>query len=204
MERRVRPRDAASLVIVRRRGMGHEVLMGRRPSRDRFLPDIFVFPGGGVDPADRSAEIVGDLPALEAQRIRPQASLDQVRALAVAAIRETFEETGLVFGTTRGERIFPDLGGLQYIGRAITPAQSLTRYHARFFLENEERATGRLRSNGELIDMQWLSFPEAARLPTIDVTRMMLEQARRRLERGADQRSLMVHYRGARMIRREE
>ncbi len=204
MERRVRPRDAASLVIVRRREKGHEVLMGRRPSRDRFLPGMFVFPGGGVDPADRGAEIVGDLPAIEAHRIRPQTSREQVRALAVAAIRETFEETGLVFGAIRGGEIIPDLGGLRYIGRAITPAQSTTRYHARFFLEDEARATGRLRSNGELIDMQWISFPDAARLPAIDVTRVMLEQARRCLERGADQRSLMVHYRGARMIRRDE
>ena len=178
--------------------------MGRRPARDRFLPDVFVFPGGGVDPADRGADVVAELPAVEVERIRPRGSIEQARALAVAAIRETFEETGLVFGTTRRGEIIPDLGGLRYIGRAITPIQSPTRYHARFFLEDEERATGSLRSNGELIDMQWLSFPEAARLPAIDVTRIMLEQARRCLERGTDPRSLLVHYRGARMIRRDE
>jgi len=178
--------------------------MGRRPSQDRFLPDVFVFPGGGVDPADHSAEVVRELAACEARKVRPEGSPDRARALAVAAIRETFEETGLVFGRARGGEIIPDLSGLQYIGRAITPAHSTTRYHARFFLEDEERATGSLRSNGELVEMQWLSFSQAARLPAIDVTRLMLEQARCRLERGADHRSLMVQYRAGRMIRRYE
>ena len=48
----VRPRDAASLLIYRHRGAQLEVLMGKRRPGARFLPDVYVFPGGALDKAD--------------------------------------------------------------------------------------------------------------------------------------------------------
>ena len=51
----VRPRDAASLILLRGEGKALEVLAGRRPLHVRFMPGVYVFPGGAIDPPDRVA-----------------------------------------------------------------------------------------------------------------------------------------------------
>ncbi len=201
---RVRPRDAASMVIVRERRGHYEVLMGRRPTRDRFMPDVYVFPGGGVDPGDRISEIESALPVHEARKVCPAGELRRSQTLAVAAVRETFEETGLLIGREREGKLLPDLKGLAYLGRAITPASSRTRYHARFFLTPFEDVSGSLRSNGELLDLEWLSFAAAARLPIINVTQSILEEALLCSEGRPSAGSLFIHYRAGTMQRRYE
>lgn len=92
---RVRPRDAATLVILdpdpepdRTR-----VLMGRRAPKHDFLPNVFVFPGGRVDKTDRHSPSGRGLDRQVADKI--EVAPAQAHALATAAIRETFEETGL-------------------------------------------------------------------------------------------------------------
>ena len=50
--RAVRPRDAATLILVRNDGATPQVLMGQRHANHKFMPNKFVFPGGRVDPAD--------------------------------------------------------------------------------------------------------------------------------------------------------
>ena len=124
-----------------------------------------------------------ELPTREVGRISTQGSGRSARMLAVAAIRETFEETGLVIGKRVGGGIQPDLGRLQFIARAITPTQSHIRYHARFFMISGESAKGRLKSNGELLDLKWLSFELALNLPIISVTEVVLREAQYRLAR---------------------
>ena len=81
-EKPVRPRDAASLVICRQRKGVTEVLMGRRASRHRFMPNIFVFPGGRVDTADRQAKIAADLAKPVARKLQNKWSPQMARALA--------------------------------------------------------------------------------------------------------------------------
>src|SRR5580693_4366669 len=49
----VRPRDAASLILLRGEGQDLEVLAGRRPLHVKFMPGVHVFPGGAIDPPDR-------------------------------------------------------------------------------------------------------------------------------------------------------
>ena len=96
--RAVRPKDAATLILCRSIGAELHVLMGRRNAGHRFLPDKFVFPGGRVDPADgRVIPRRGLRPEVEAS-LRKGCSAARARALAMAAIRETFEETGLLVG----------------------------------------------------------------------------------------------------------
>jgi 8-oxo-dGTP pyrophosphatase MutT (NUDIX family) len=177
----VTPRDAASLVIVRRHRGTHQVLMGRRPAKDRFMPDVFVFPGGRVDPADARIAVRNELPAREIARIRWSSSPRRARMLGVAAIRETFEETGLRIGDRVSGTLRPDLRCLEYIARAITPRESAIRYHARFFMTRADQAAGRIRSNGELLDLRWMSFDQAGRLPIISVTQLVLDEAQYRL-----------------------
>ncbi len=200
----VRPRDAASLLLVRERRGRHEVLMGLRPKRDRFMPDVWVFPGGRVDRADHRAEVAGDLPEAELRRIQPQGSRTVARALAIAAVRETWEETGLRIGRVRDDVLLPDLEGLEYLARAITPAGQPIRYHARFFMIDARRALGRLRSNGELLELRWLSFEEARAQVIIDVTRFVLEAAERSCQGAPERETPAIFYRqGIVQLRRE-
>lgn len=198
-----RPRDAATLVVTRGDGAGTQVLLGRRPANDRFMPNVHVFPGGRVDPHDETAPVVAELARPVARRLERRARPARARAIAVAALRETYEETGLVFGERSAAGIVPDLSPVDYLGRAITPALNPIRYHARFLRAPVERATGRLRSNGELLDLGWYSIDEALGLDIIDVTESILEQLRERVL-GRRPKDLFVHYRRAgRILSRE-
>ncbi len=200
----VRPRDAASLVIVRGTGADAEVLMGRRAARHRFMPNVPVFPGGRVDAGDHGVGLAGDLaPGLRAwmgARWGPGRS----RALGVAALRETFEEAGLVFGEladppgTGPRRLRPDLGVLRYLGRAITPPASPIRFHARFFLARLEDARGAVRDSHELQALRWYRLDEALDLPLADVTEFLVGHLRDRLRGRAPAGTPFFSYRHGR------
>ena len=199
-----RPRDAASLIAFRRDRSGWRVLMGRRSTRTRFVPEVWVFPGGRVDRSDHGSEVTSNLRPAVARRLGAHHS--HPHALAVAALRETWEETGVAIGDVEGDTIVPDLGRIDYVGRAITPAGSPLRYHARFFCMEWRGALPRLRGNGELEELAWWSVDEVLALPTVDVTDLMLEEALARIESGSGGRRppVFVHYRSMRpYIRRE-
>src|SRR3954454_20270935 len=97
----LKPRDAATLIVVDRSGPAPKVLLGRRHAGLKFMAGKFVFPGGRMEPGDRNMPVASDLDAHAGARLmrgvqRP--SLSKARALALAAIRETYEETGLLLG----------------------------------------------------------------------------------------------------------
>jgi 8-oxo-dGTP pyrophosphatase MutT (NUDIX family) len=170
----VRPRDAASLILLRPGKQGPEVLMGRRASRHRFVPGHYVFPGGRVDAADYRTPVASPLRREVANCLRADCS--RGHGFAVAAVRETYEETGLVLGEIGEDGLRPALNPLQYIMRAITPVQSPIRYHARFFLAEAAAVKGSLESNGELLDLGWRPIGESLRLPIVDITQLILER----------------------------
>ncbi len=126
------------------------------------------------------------------------------RALAVAAIRETHEETGLECGPVVDGALHPDLGAIEFFFRAITPTESPIRFHARFFWCPAERLHGgALRSNGELLDLEWFPIARARALPLIDVTEDALDEVERRVRGERPPRIPLFHYhRGARRLRR--
>src|SRR5712691_1056372 len=100
----VRPRDAATLILLDRSGPKPKVLLGRRHHGLAFMPGKFVFPGGRVDLRDREMSVATPLDRrVEAKLMlkvqRPSAA--KAQALALAAIRETLEETGLLLGSKR-------------------------------------------------------------------------------------------------------
>ena len=184
------PRDAATLILARRRGGHIEVLMGKRSRKARFVPDVFVFPGGRVDPADWAAQPAEDLDVPLAQ-LAVRQSRRKARALGNAAVRETYEETGLLLTAPgdvghspdetwkdlRTQQLAPDLSRRSYLGRAITSPYSPIRFHARFFLANADHAGGELGGSGELSDLHWTRIDAAiAELPIIDVTEFMLKE----------------------------
>ena len=91
----VRPVDAAGLILLRGKRDAPEILLGRRHSKTAFLPDIYVVPGGRVDPCDH-------LPSGFRERLHPAVAkaLGNGRrppvAFLRAALRELHEETGLI------------------------------------------------------------------------------------------------------------
>ena len=160
----VHPRDAASLIVLR--GDGPEMLMGLRGAGHRFMPNRLVFPGGAVDPADQDAPVAAPLPPHVQALIGP----DLAQALGAAAARELEEETGLTLGTP------PDLSGLDYFFRAITPPDSPVRFDARFFTVSAEMVSGTLTGSGELEDLRWYGVAEALALDLARPTRAVIGQ----------------------------
>jgi 8-oxo-dGTP pyrophosphatase MutT (NUDIX family) len=159
-----RPRNAASLVLLRRGRGGPEVLMGRRPRRSRFAPDVFVFPGGGVELADFEARPLRPLDPDCARRTGAPPRLAE--ALAAAALRETAEETGV--------QLPSDHSTLRLLARAITPTNSPIRFHARFFMAESDTADTDHADSHELTDLAFRSIEDSLRLPLMDVTETML------------------------------
>jgi len=192
-----RPRDAATLILVRRDQAQPRVLMGKRSGRHDFMPDQYVFPGGRVDPQDGRAASYSELPDREEARLRFQAKRIP-RAFALTAIRETFEETGLLLGQQAEMPrkapagweplyeldIAPCLQHLRFIGRAITPPYRPKRFDARFFMAEAEKILIDDRpplDGAELHDLQWVTLDDAMALDLPNVTRFMLGEIKQRL-----------------------
>lgn len=209
-KRGIRPRDAASLVLIDDRVGEPRILMGRRHSRMKFIPDAFVFPGGKLDQGDIGVRPASGFAEATAEAVkRAAASRLKAEALAAAAIRETFEETGLLIarqgdvGDAAGEGwtpfrergLAPRLDVLDFVARAITPASSPIRFHARFFAANAEAASGELKGSGELEDLGWYTVSEALKLPVIDVTEFVLHEIARRHKGERRARAPLYSYR---------
>lgn len=201
-----RPRDAATMILIDRAGPTPKVLLGRRHARHTFMPDVFVFPGGRLDPADRKLSAAGALdPRIEArlmQRVR-RPNRSKPRALALAAIRECFEETGLLVGGRHADApenptgpwqdfaangILPDLASLHFIARAITPPRRTRRYDTRFFAADVEQVKHRVEGvtgpDAELIELVWLPIGEARTLDMPAITGVVLEELEGRIKGG--------------------
>jgi len=202
----LKPRDAATLIIVDRSGPQPLVLLGKRHADLKFMAGKLVFPGGRTEPGDRKMPVASDLdPHAGARLMRgvQRPSIDKARALALAAIRETFEETGLLLGKRvetvppvpegpwqafAQAKILPDLAQLHFIVRAITPPRRPRRFDARFFAADAStiahRHDGKVGPDSELVELVWLPIAEAKRhdLPTI--TQVALDELEARVAKG--------------------
>jgi 8-oxo-dGTP pyrophosphatase MutT (NUDIX family) len=182
----VRPRDAASLILLRGEGKALEVLAGRRPRHVKFMPGVYVFPGGAIDPPDRIAwSVEAGTEALGSRLARS----------ARAALRETWEEAGVLIGRPGGgwppapaaraaiEQAYRERGLvaamdlLTYVGRAITPSHSFRRFNTRFFLGDGSHVFGEPVASEELEDVGWHPIGHRAFASFRDVTRFMLARA---------------------------
>ena len=185
--RSLRPRDAATLIVVRDQ---REILVGVRSAGHVFMPHLYVFPGGRVDAGDARVPSPVDLRAPELNKLTKTLTPARARALAMTAVRETYEETGLIVGrrTSQPPRTSSPhwqpffatghvaaLDRLRYVARAITPPNPLRRYDARFFLADAKHCAGQLRGNGELEDLRWVTLRQAARLELSPVTELVLD-----------------------------
>lgn len=187
----VRPKPAGTLLILDVQNGRPHVLMGRRHTGHVFMPDVFVFPGGRVDRPDNHAPFHNDLTTPTLQRLmssglKSLATHRRARAFALAAIRETYEEVGMLIGAPSANKhaarnspwtpflehgFVPDLKSLRYVARAVTPPGLIRRYDTRFFtvprtavnLELSESPTD------ELGELSWvpLNHTDGYKVPNI-------------------------------------
>lgn len=196
----LRPRDAATLILLDRQDGDVRVLIGRRHMRHAFMPGKFVFPGGRTDPSDSRIAVASPLhPREEAKLVAGsgRTSLARARAIALSAIRETYEEAGLLLGekgpfaagkpawqafSDHGVR--PALGGLRMIARAITPPGRVRRFDTRFLAAWRGDVVAELPGGGptnELEELVWLPIAEARRSDVPEITRTVLGELQARL-----------------------
>lgn len=184
-------RDAATVILTRRRQAGPEVLMGQRGSTAVFMPSKYVFPGGGLDAGDADVPVARPLDPVCLGRLA-QGATACPHALAVAAIRELWEETGLPLGqpgtmtlpgdwaafSARG--LLPDAAALRFVFRAITPPGRTRRFDARFFLADADAIAGDSddfsAASDELSHLHWLPLAETRHLDLPFITEVVLAE----------------------------
>ena len=203
----VRPRAAATLILVDGSGSEPKVLMGKRNAALKFMPGKFVFPGGGIEPSDGRMNVAGPLPDHVETRLlksRPRGTPARARALALASIRETFEETGLLLGSRdygtpesapegawsqfAAHGVYPTLDNLHLIARAITPPGRVRRFDVAFFAMGAEAICGQvegvIRPDAELVELDWMPMSRAKELDLPLITLIVLRELEDRLAAG--------------------
>jgi 8-oxo-dGTP pyrophosphatase MutT (NUDIX family) len=201
----VNTKDAATLILIDRSGTEPKVLLGKRHDRHVFMPGKFVFPGGGVDPSDEHMPVARELDKHAEMRLLqrfPEGSPARARGLALAAIRETCEETGLLLGTRSQAAtipagpweafaqhgVLPDLSAIHFVGRAITPPGRPRRFDARFFTMDASAIAHRIHGitgpDAELVELVWMPIGDAEKLDMPAVTSVMLEELDARIADG--------------------
>ena len=200
----LRPKDAATLVIVDRSGHEPKVLMGKRRLDLAFMAGKFVFPGGRVDRTDKSVQTATDLRGSEIAKLkvgmRGLPTATRARALAAAAIREAYEEAGIVIGVRTGAiKTVPDgwktffesgyaptLDGITFFARAVTPPGRTRRFDTRFFCIDASAIAERQPINdGELSGLEWVTMEGARALDLPRITRVVLDDLSEQLDNGS-------------------
>jgi 8-oxo-dGTP pyrophosphatase MutT (NUDIX family) len=176
-----RPRDAATLILVHFDGPAPRILMGQRHEAHAFMPNKFVFPGGRCETADGRLPVANEGAPVTLQklmlRMRPKPSHSKARGLLVAAIRETYEETGLLVGRSSINQE-PDLTGLIYFARAITPPGRSRRFDSRFLVADAGVISNLDQPHpletAELLSLKWVTLAETQELNLPSITRDIL------------------------------
>jgi 8-oxo-dGTP pyrophosphatase MutT (NUDIX family) len=221
-----RPVDAATLILVDRTASIPKVLVGKRHDNVVFMPGKFVFPGGRVERADNRVPVAEPMPkALEENLLKgsPKITASRARSLAIAAIREACEETGLCLGRSSNAAgpsldgpwtpfaeagLLPDLSGLLLIARAITPPGRVRRFDTRFFTADasaiSHRVEGVIHADAELVELVWVEIGSKPLADLHPMTKNVLSELEKRLATGPLRHDAPVpffHFYGGRMHR---
>jgi 8-oxo-dGTP pyrophosphatase MutT (NUDIX family) len=227
----IEPQDAASILIYDATGDDVAILMGQRGAATQFMPNRYVFPGGRVDPGDRTVSAEGaGLEARQAEKLllemAPPVEAARAQGLAIAAVRETFEEAGLVFGHGRRDETAPqvdtehgvwgafarhaaqpDLQQLVYFARAITPPGQKRRYDTRFFCAPRSAVLAETGvTDGELSKLDWYPLPELEALNLAPITKAILGEFKHARLTGALEQGcpdVPFYYQSAGIFRRD-
>ncbi len=187
-------RHASTVIVLRDRDTKPRVLMGQRGAKAAFMPNKFVFPGGAVEADDGKIPLARPLPNLCAARLDEESEPGMSRSLAVAALRELWEETGQVLGVpapwpgavppdwlefaATGHR--PAAEALQFVFRAITPPGRPRRFDARFFLLDAEALVSDpddfSSASDELSHLQWIAVDDVRNFDLPFITEVVLAE----------------------------
>lgn len=200
-------RDASTVILWRDGPAGAEVLMGQRGSSAAFMPDKFVFPGGAIDAEDADVALAGHPDPTCLRRLAMEAEAALVPALLAGAVREVWEETGLILGrpgrwtapsadwqgfAATGHA--PSAAGLSYIFRAVTPPGRTRRFDARFFLAPAGAIQGDsedfTHACDELRHLQWIPLTEVRRFDLPFITTVVLAELPAIIARGGPPESV--------------
>lgn len=187
-------RNAATIILVRDTATAPKVLMGQRGANAAFMPGKFVFPGGAVDIGDHSVPMSCALPSPCAARLEHDCAPGLGRGLFAAAIRELWEETGLILGA-KGRwphdppkdwqafaalGLLPDPAPLSFVFRAITPPGRPRRFDARFFLADADAIHGDAddfsAASDELSHLQWIPLRQVREFTLPFITEVVLAE----------------------------
>ena len=187
-------RDAATIVLLRKRDGVHQVLMGQRGAKAVFMPNKYVFPGGAVDKQDYDITPATPLTASNAEKLGHLAPEGMASAIAMAAVRELWEETGLMLGQQGSatgdvpadwqgfydQGLAPRADVLRFFFRAITPPGRPRRFDARFFLAFSDAVHGAdddfAEASDELGHLHWIDLTEAKALDLPFITEVVLSE----------------------------
>lgn len=170
--------------------------MGQRHRAHKFMPGKYVFPGGRVDSGDCRITPALTLPADVFEKLfvsmKGKPSPGRATGIALAAVRETFEEVGLIVGRrgsaprTRNaawQQFYatghsPDLRGLRLLARAVTPPGRPRRFDTRFLMADAENLANMdapiTPNTDELLTPRWVSIDEALQLDLPMITSQVL------------------------------
>ncbi|ABE63230.1 NUDIX hydrolase [Nitrobacter hamburgensis X14] len=201
-----RPKDAAALILIDRSAATPRVLLGKRHDKVVFMPGKFVFPGGSVETTDNKVPVAAPIPKeLEANLLKgsPKTHSSRARSLALAAIREACEETGLCLGRKpegavakltgawqpfSDAGLLPDPSSLHLIARAITPPGYVRRFDTRFFSADASaiahRVDGVIHPDAELVELAWIEMDAKPLADLHPITRSVLGELEKRLAAG--------------------
>lgn len=191
--RAVRPKLASTIVLYRGSKDNPKILMGQRAKAHDFMPSVYVFPGGRLDRADSFAPHSGQMMPRTRRLLARYYSPARSRAIILAAIRETFEETGLcltqsaqgpikninhpTWDSLRQKQLLADMSNIEVFGRAVTPPYRPKRFDTWFLLRhvNETTLSGQMSDSRELLNLDWYDWEQIKALKTARATDMMLQ-----------------------------
>jgi 8-oxo-dGTP pyrophosphatase MutT (NUDIX family) len=110
------PRNAATVVLMRPGDHGPDLYLLRRQTSMAFAAGMCVFPGGGVDPRDFDPQVGWAGPAPSSWAARLATSEEMASALVCAAVRETFEESGVLLAGPSPDELVADTTGDEWEG----------------------------------------------------------------------------------------
>lgn len=185
-------RDAATMLVLRESPT--QVFMVKRHSKSAFLANAWVYPGGALDPSDFDPQLQErvDISGEEASEILKISDPNHALAFFLAAIRETFEEAGLLLATRDGQHVehlgveFQEyrsgmqradhslltlakafdlefpVSKMRYLDHWITPEYAPRRFDTRFFVVEAPKHDA-VHDELETVDGVWISPEEALR-----------------------------------------
>ncbi|MDD9924055.1 MAG: NUDIX hydrolase [Boseongicola sp.] len=191
-------RDASTVILVKDAASNPSILMGQRGRIAVFMPEKFVFPGGRVDDDDQQISLSSSMADGCLTRLEKRNDTVSPATLAVTAIRELFEETGLVLGQSgqwdnppldwkefAQAGYLPDASALSFFFRAVTPPGRPRRFDARFFVADATSVANDIEAmpsaTDELSHLSWVPLDDVRKLNLAFITELVLAELARHL-----------------------